>query len=576
MKRITFFALITLAVWASTMGLADAKPSYGGNCASCHIQPVVTDFSIPTTSDSLTVPIDTFTAEDTGTLPGVSGYLVTESPTPPNASASGWSSSAPSTYTFVSTGLKTLYAWVKDRATLVSESVSTQVDISAPNGAPVAQAGPAQLSAYIGDTVTLDGNGSSDPDNDPLTYRWSLTSKPNGSGAALSGPATVSPSFVMDVFGDYRVQLVVNDGTIDSPPDTVTIRTVNNPPTAYAGPDVKVYIVDNTVVPLDGSGSIDPDGDALTYQWSLVTRPSGSQASLSGPTAVNPTFVVDVPGTYIAELVVNDGKANSAPDSVTISTENTAPVAKAGPGQTAGVGDTITLDGSGSSDLDGDALTYQWSLSVPAGSTAELSGATTVNPTFVADVDGDYMAELIVNDGKIDSEPSIVQISTLNSPPVAEAGPDQQQLVGSVVSLDGSGSSDPDGNSLTFQWSFSALPDGSAASFSDPSAESPDFIADVAGEYVIQLIVNDGKEGLGADTVVVSVASDEGSPTTEPPPVVSDGGSPTTEPPPVIRPNREKDDDDDKDDDDRSDRKHRKHKNRNNRYPNRERERDHD
>ena len=65
---------------------------------------------------------------------------------------------------------------------------------------------------------------------------------------------------------------------------------------------------------------------------------------------------------------------------------NTQPVADAGPDQPVAVNDTVVLDGSGSSDTDGDALTYSWSLlSVPGGSGATLSDATAVNPTFVAD-----------------------------------------------------------------------------------------------------------------------------------------------------------------------------------------------
>ncbi|MCB1852965.1 MAG: PKD domain containing protein, partial [Gammaproteobacteria bacterium] len=77
---------------------------------------------------------------------------------------------------------------------------------------------------------------------------------------------------------------------------------------------------------LDGSGSTDVDGDSLTFYWSL-TPPSGCCVVLSDPTAVMPTFEVDVPGTYLAQLIVNDGTVDSAPDTVTISTENTAPVA---------------------------------------------------------------------------------------------------------------------------------------------------------------------------------------------------------------------------------------------------------
>ena len=119
---------------------------------------------------------------------------------------------------------------------------------------------------------------------------------------------------------------------------------------------------------------------------------------------------MDVPGSYLAQLIVNDSTVDSAPDTVTITTDNSAPVADAGPDQSAFVGDTVTLDGSGSSDVDGNALTFFWSLTSPAGSSATLSDATVAAPTFDVDVQGSYLVQLIVNDSTVDSAPSTVTI----------------------------------------------------------------------------------------------------------------------------------------------------------------------
>jgi hypothetical protein len=310
--------------------------------------------------------------------------------------------------------------------------------------------------------------------------------------------------FVIDLPGTYVAQLVVNDGTVDSVADTVSISTSNSTPVADAGPDQSVLVTDT--VTLDGSGSTDVDGDPLTYSWSLSSVPSGSGATLSDATAVGPTFVVDLPGTYVAQLVVNDGTVDSIADTVSISTSNSAPVADAGPDQTAFVTDTVTLDGSASSDVDGDSLTFNWSLSsVPSGSGATLSDATAVGPTFVIDLPGTYVVQLIVNDGTVDSVADTVSISTSNSAPVADAGPDQTVSPG-LVNLDGSGSSDVDGDALTYSWSFTTVPATSVAALSDPAAESPTFVADVLGDYVLQLIVNDGL--LDSSPVTVNIRAE--------------------------------------------------------------------
>ena len=336
-----------------------------------------------------------------------------------------------------------------------------------------------------------------------MTYKWSLLSRPVGSNAFLSSTDVVKPKFDVDVAGTYTVQLIVNDGTIDSTPDTATISTENSAPVANAGADQAVQV--NDPVQLDGSGSSDVDGDSLKFKWSLVTQPVGSTATLSDVHAIKPAFTVDFAGTYTVQLIVNDGTQDSATDTVTISTENSVPVADAGTGQAVLVNDTAQLDGSSSSDVDGDTLTFKWSLvSQPEGSNATLPDTQSVKPVFDVDVAGNYTVQLIVNDGAVNSTPDTVAISTENSAPVSHAGVDQAVLVNNTVQLDGSGSSDVDGDSLTLKWSFVSQPEGSNAMLSDTQSVKPAFDVDVAGNYTVQLIVNDGVVNSAPDTVTIS------------------------------------------------------------------------
>jgi RHS repeat-associated protein len=382
------------------------------------------------------------------------------------------------------------------------DSTPDTVVISTQNSPPIANPGPNQT-VQAGRTVTLDGSKSSDVDGDPLTFRWSILSRPDGSNASLSDPTAVSPSFFADRVGSFVIQLIVNDGTLDSAPATVTITTENSPPVANAGPNQSVFV--GTTVQLDGSHSTDVDGDVLTYRWSLLSVPANSTAQLSDPTVVNPTFVVDMRGTYVAQLVVNDGFVDSAPATVTISTLNSPPVANAGPAQTVLAGTTVQLNGSASTDVDGDPLTFRWSItSKPSNSNAVLSDPVSVTPTFFADQLGTYVVQLIVNDGTVDSAPASVTINTQDSPPVAKAGPAQTVPLGALVTLDGTASFDPDGQPLTYHWSLLSVPVGSTATLSDPNSAQPSFTADLPGSYVAQLIVNDGFLDSAPSTVVIS------------------------------------------------------------------------
>ena len=105
-----------------------------------------------------------------------------------------------------------------------------------------------------------------------------------------------------DVAGTYTISLTVNDGSLDSEADIVLVATENSPPVANAGPDLNAFTGD--LVSLDGSASSDVDGDLLSFSWSLITVPDGSASALSNADQVVATFIPDLPGIYVGQLIV--------------------------------------------------------------------------------------------------------------------------------------------------------------------------------------------------------------------------------------------------------------------------------
>ena len=224
--------------------------------------------------------------------------------------------------------------------------------------------------------------------------------------AELSNAFSPSPTFAPDQKGTYRFSLVVNDGEAAGTPDTVAVVARNRAPVAHAGADQGGNVGEE--VQLDASGCSDPDGDDLTYLWRQVGGPV--VLVLSDTTGVGPTFTPTNKGTFQFALAVNDGEVSSTPDTMVVQVINRAPTANAGPDQEKPAKKSITLDGSGSTDPDGDSLTYAWGENASNPITNALSDTTAVKPTLTPSDAGTYRFTLVVNDGEEASDPDEVQI----------------------------------------------------------------------------------------------------------------------------------------------------------------------
>ena len=288
----------------------------------------------------------------------------------------------------------------------------------------------------------------------------------------------------------------------------------NHSPVADAGVDQTVDPGDS--VTLDGSGSSDPDGTVTSYLWAQTTGP---MVSLSADDQVSASFVapnVNVTTTLVFRLTVTDDDGATASHDVTVTVDaaNRPPIADAGVDQTVDPGDSVTLDGSGSSDPDGTVTSYLWAQT--AGPMVTLSADDQVSASFVApnvNVTTTLVFRLTVtdDDGATASHDVNVTVDAANRPPVADAGVDQTVDPGDSVTLDGSGSSDPDGSIANYLW---AQTTGPMVTLSADDQVSTSFVApnvNVTTTLVFRLTVTDDDGATASHDVTVTV--------TGPPPI---------------------------------------------------------
>ncbi len=376
------------------------------------------------------------------------------------------------------------------------------------NVAPVANAG-VDTTVAEGSTVTLNGSQSydlSDPE-DALTYTWSSRDGITLSNAAAQNPTFTAPDEFEEDLMTLVFSLTVNDGRQDSEEDIVVV-TVKPAPVADAGPD-QTAVAEGATVTLDGSGSTNNlNSGPLEYTW----ESSDNNISLDSPTTMTTTFTA--PTGLEEDLVVtvwlrvSDGVNTSARDTVVV-TVKPAPVADAGPDQTAvAEGATVTLDGSNSmNNLNSDPLEYTWDSR-----DAVLNSTTTMTTTFTAPtgLEEDLVVTvwLRVNDGVNHSAADTVLV-TVKPAPGADAGPDQTVAEGATVTLDGSNSMNNLSNELVaFDWDF---PEG--ITLSDSTVAMPTFEAPTGllkdSVLTFTLTVNDGVNDSEADIVLVTVSKDK-------------------------------------------------------------------
>jgi len=486
---VAWFSASALDVYTFALTVDDGL---GGNSTDWVVVTVVNGAPVANAGPDQDVSKGTLVTLD-GTLSGdPDGDNLTYAWTP--TSGAGWTLANPTTaapsFTPPVPGTYVFALTVDDGLGGVSADT---VVITATNPGPIADAGPDQVGVPRGTMVTLDGTLSSDPDGDPLTYSWTQLAGPV---ISLAGASTATPTFTPTLAGTYVFRLEVDDAFGGTGSDTVTVIVVNGAAIADAGPD-QVGIFRGTTITLDGTTSSDPDGDPLAFRWIQI---AGPPVVLTGVTTSTPSFTPMSAGTYVFQLTVDDAFGGTDSDAINVTVVNRLPIAYAGADQNVPKGPTVSMDGSASSDPDGDNLTFIWTQT--GGAPVTLSGANLALPAFTPLGSGIYAFTLTVDDGNGGMDTDTMLVTVTNAPPAADAGPDQSVTEGTPVTLDGTASTDPDGDPLTFLWTQLS---GPPISLAGANTATPSLTPIAAGTYDLEVAVDDGDGGRDTDIVLVTV-----------------------------------------------------------------------
>ncbi|MFV2056306.1 MAG: PKD domain-containing protein, partial [Thiohalomonadales bacterium] len=401
-----------------------------------------------------------------------------------------------------------------------------------PNIVPVANAGPDQ-SIDSAKTVTLNGSGTDSNPGFIASYQWNVISGP---AITLLSSSSASTSFLaptVNQTSEIILELVVTDNNNAKASDTViiTVNPINAPPVANAGPDQAV--ASGAIVNLSGSGS--DSGGAVTYQWSQTQGPTvtlvNSLAAKTRFTAPNLTQNSDI----ILRLTVTDNLGVAISDIViiTVLAANIPPVANAGANQTVTSGNPVLIDGSGSTDSDGNIVSYLWSqISGPA-LTLDSTNNNAPSLSFPAPAvtaTNTIRLKLTVIDNSGDSASAFVDIivNPANQPPIANAGPDFTAFSGDPVIITGA-ATDKDGTVVGYRWIYVS---GPTVVLNNASTNEVSFTAAPVTQpsaLVLELTVTDDQNATASDRVTINI-----SPANKPPTanaggdLVANSGAPVT------------------------------------------------
>ncbi|MBB1347694.1 PKD domain-containing protein [Pseudoalteromonas sp. SG45-2] len=385
------------------------------------------------------------------------------------------------------------------------------------NTKPIAVITTEQSEFKVNTTLVFSAAQSSDPDGDALSYQWQLTSKNEQVEIPITVNNESTVEFSVSEAQEYQLVLTVSDGKLSSTPAQKQLTvTANTQLIANAGSTQTVKQGD--VVLLNGAQSSTTSGAINQYKWQFITKPVASNATLENATQVKSQFVADEIGEFKVELTVTNSQGDTASTVVLIKSEslnsNSSPQAVINvENKTIAPNEVVTLYGNQSTDPDkNDTLSYAWAItSKPEGSTPALSNMQNHTAGFSASTAGDYSLSLTVTDqqNKSDTASVTLTVTTSNKAPVATLESERDITLNESTTLQCQQCSDPDGDTLSYNWQLQAKPVNSASQLTNSTSATPSIVADKEGDYVVVLTVSDGQLSSNQATSALHASSNK-------------------------------------------------------------------
>ncbi len=381
---------------------------------------------------------------------------------------------------------------------------------NAENRSPIADAGKDTTIRLPQTNVSLDASLSSDPDGNIVSYNWVQTSGPGEATILNANEAIVTIEDLVQGTYIFRVEVEDDKGAKSSATVAVVVKAEtddNQLPQVSITNNFEITLPDNKVT-LSAEGSIDPDGQIVSYQWTKQSGPDGTVFSAGDQMITEVNDLVE--GTYVFRLTIIDNNGGVATGTVTVRVNglpNQLPTANAGADQTITLPvNRVTLRGGNSRDTDGSIASYSW-VKISGPSEGRISTSAGVNTSVINLVVGTYIFELTVTDDKggIGKDQVRVVVNPIpNKAPVAKAGEDQTiALPTNAVTLSASTSSDEDGEIVRYAWSKVSGPAGGA--ITSPSNVSTNITGLLEGVYVYKVQVTDNSGSIAEDFVSITV-----------------------------------------------------------------------